>query len=361
MYGILMLKKQFFFLKNLTLIFLVTAMTSTCQTPQYDLSKKHHTPAGFVNNYPHEEHGFGDFFKWKWDSFDLEVKTKTLPLAKNDPEFLQKNKSQPTLTWIGHASFLLQFAGLNILTDPQFSERASPVSFAGPKRYTPPGLSLEQLPPIDLVVISHNHYDHLDLDTVKKLHRQQKNNPPRFFVPLGLKTWFAEQGIDNVVEMDWWDQNQYRGWTIHSVPVQHFSARTPWDKNKTLWTGWVLEHPDFKFFFAGDTGYSKDFSDIQERLGPMDLSAIPVGAYEPRWFMKPVHLNPEEAVKVHQDLQSRYSVGMHWGTFLLTDEPIEEPPQRLKQVLAQAGISQKQFFLMQHGQTLSLDFIKSPD
>jgi len=337
------------------------AMTAACQTPQYDLSKKHQTPDGFVNNYPHEKHGFGEFLKWKWNSFDLEVKTKALPLAKNDPQFLRKNKSQPTLTWIGHASFLLQFAGLNILTDPQLSERASPISFAGPKRYTPPGLSLEQLPPIDVVIISHNHYDHLDSETVKKLHERQKNNPPRFFVPLGLKAWLARQGIDPVVEMHWWEQHQYRGWTIHSVPVQHFSARTPWDRNKTLWTGWVLEHPDFKFFFAGDTGYSKDFIDIRERLGRMDLSAIPIGAYKPRWFMKSMHLNPEDAVKVHQDLQSRYSVGMHWGTFLLTDEPIEEPPQRLKKVLDQEGISQKQFFLMQHGQTLSLDFIKSTD
>ncbi|MBF0279899.1 MAG: MBL fold metallo-hydrolase [SAR324 cluster bacterium] len=354
-----MSSRKTLFMKSLMGMAFLMATSASCQTLPYDPTKKHHTAEGFVNNYPHEKHGFTELLKWKWESFDLEVKTKALPLAENDPEYLRKNRTDPTLTWIGHATFLLQFAGLNILTDPQLSERASPVSFAGPKRYTPVGLPIERLPLIDVVIISHNHYDHLDLTSVKQINDQQKNKPPLFFVPLGLKSWFAEQGIENVVEMDWWDQQRHREWTIHSVPVQHFSARTPWDRDKTLWTGWILQHPDFVFFFAGDTGYSKDFADIQKRLGPIDLSALPIGAYEPRWFMKSVHFNPDDAVKAHQDLRSRYSVGMHWGTFKLTDEPIEEPPRLLKKALEREGISQDKFFIMKHGQTISLEFINS--
>lgn len=330
----------------------------SCQTSQYDLSKKHHTSDGFRNNFSHEKHGVGDFFKWQWDAFfDVNTKIISYPLEKNDPAFLKQNRTQPTLTWIGHASFLLQIKGLNILTDPQLSERASPFSFAGPSRKNPPGLNFNDLPLIDAVIISHNHYDHLDQKTVERLAEIQKGKGPRFFVPLGLKAWFEDLGIKDVVEMDWWDHVQYKDWTFHSVPLQHFSGRGLFDRDKTLWTGWVLEHETFKFFFAGDTGYSEDFKNIGERLGPIDLSAIPIGAYEPRWFMKAVHVNPEEAVKIHQDIKSRYSVGMHWGTFVLTDEDMDEPPKHLNAALKKEKIPQKKFFIMRHGQTRALDFL----
>ena len=343
---------------RLVLLFLVLIFfLSRCSTSSHDMSKPHHTPEGFRNNYPHEVHGFGDFLKWKWQSRGHQSKEVYYPVAANDPEFLQQNRQQPTLTWIGHSTFLLQFAGINILTDPHCSERASPVSFAGPSRKTPPGLALEALPSIDIVVISHNHYDHLDEYTVQSLYERQQERPPRFFVPLGVKAFFVDRGIDNVVEMDWWDSRTLQDWTIHAVPVQHFSGRSLFDGNETLWAGWVLEHPQFKFFFAGDTGYSKDFRDLGTRLGPFDLAAIPIGAYAPSWFMSTVHVNPEQAVKIHQDVGARYSVGMHWGTFILTDEDIDEPPRRLTGALAAAGISQQHFFVMQHGETRLLDFL----
>lgn len=345
--------------KKILFSFLLILMSgSACHAQQYNLSKKHHTSNGFTNNYFQDRRGFTDFLKWQWERRSLSVEAVTFPLIKNDPEFLHQNRTKPTLTWIGHATFLIQFAGLNILTDPHFTLRASPISFAGPPRYTPPGLKLEQLPEIDIVIISHNHYDHLDKKTVTQLHAQQKNNPPRFFVPLGLQSWFAAQGISNVEELDWWNQTSFRDWAIHSVPVQHFSGRSLWDRNETLWTGWVLEHPQFRFFFAGDTGYSKDFLNIQKRFGTMDLSAIPIGAYKPRWFMRPMHVNPEEAVKIHQDLQSRYSVAMHWGTFILTDEAMTDPPQELKKALQNAQIAEDRFFVMKHGEVLSLNFLE---
>jgi len=208
------------------------------------------------------------------------------------------------------------------------------------------------------VVVSHNHYDHLDAGTVTRLNRQA-GGPPRFFVPLGLKAWFASRGVENVSELDWWDHLQHMGLAIHFVPVQHWSARSPWDRNETLWGGWVIEHPALRFFFSGDTGYSKDFADIRSRLGPIDLAALPVGCYEPRWFMKENHVNPEESVQIHRDLGARRSVGIHWGTFRLTDERLDEPPKKLTEALAAAGIPAEQFFLMKHGETRNLDFLMS--
>ncbi len=185
----------------------------------------------------------------------------------------------------------------------------------------------------------------------------QPGGPPQFFVPLGLKSWFAGRGIDRVVELDWWEQRKYRGLEIHLLPVQHWSARTPFDRNQTLWGSWLIEHSRFKFYFAGNSGYSPDFQDIARRFAPIDLAAIPIGAYAPRWFMQAMHANPEEAVKIHQDLQAKYSVAMHWGTFRLTDELLDEPPKRLAAALAKAKarIPAARFLVMKHGETRQLD------
>lgn len=343
-------------MKNIVFALLGSLLIAACQSYSYDLNKKHHTPDGFVNNYNdvEREDGLGGFLDWRWERLSKDIEEVEFPIVDNDPQFLQQNRTESTLTWIGHATFLLQYEGLNILTDPHFTKRASPVDFAGPSRHTKPGLALKDLPPIDVVIISHNHYDHLDLETVQLLHEHQKDNPPQYFVPLGLKTWFLDLGVRNVEELDWWDSKPFQEWKIHAVPVQHFSGRSLSDRDKTLWAGWVLEHPNFKFFFAGDTGYSRDFADIGKRFGGFDLSAIPIGAYDPEWFMKPVHVNPEEAVKIHQDVKSRYSVGMHWGTFTLTDEPMEEPPQRLAKALEAQSIPPEFFFVMQHGETRRL-------
>jgi N-acyl-phosphatidylethanolamine-hydrolysing phospholipase D len=267
---------------------------------------------------------------------------------------LKVNGHESTLTWIGHSTLLLQIGGINILTDPHLTDRASPLSWAGPKRCVPPGLGFADLPAIHLVLLSHNHYDHLDLPTLRHFARQSYEQQPLTIVPLGLKTFLAEQGLRKVVELDWWEQVSFRDIIVHAVPAQHFSARSPFDRNQSLWAGFVVEHATFRFFFAGDTGYSADFKLIGQELGPMDLAAIPIGAYEPRWFMRPMHVNPEEAVKIHQDVRSRRSVAIHWGTFELTDEPLDEPPRRLRQALTRAGISAEEFFVMQHGETRHL-------
>ncbi len=333
----------------------------SCQTFTAHPDKPHHIAGGFRNNYPHEQRGRLDFWIWRWDRLlgrypDRTDDSYKFPQAENDPAFLQGNRSSSTLTWIGHATLLLQLKGVNIITDPQFSERASPVSWAGPKRNMAPGIARENLPPIDVVLISHNHYDHLDLESVRFLASHHAGGSgPRFFVPLGLKAWFADQGISNVVELDWWESVQFLGVRIQSVPTQHFSARSLFDRDETLWSGWVVDAGGFKFGFLGDTGYSRDFADIRRKLGPMDLTAIPIGSYAPRWFMRAMHVNPEEAVQVHQDLGSRYSVAMHWGTFDMTDELPGEPPRLLARSLQAAGIPPERFFLMQHGETRMLD------
>ncbi len=341
--------------------FLLATVQGGCHATQPEVSRPHHSVDGFRNNYSHDRHGFSDFLKWRLDRLlgrrpdRAETGAYHFPLAQNDPEYLQDNGHETTVTWIGHASLLLQIDGINILTDPHLTERASPLSWAGPKRVVPPGLTFEDLPVIHMVLISHNHYDHLDLPTLQRLSRQwSPKHHPRIFVPLGGKRFLEGKGLSNVVEMDWWDQENFRGLTIHAVPAQHFSSRTPFDRNTTLWAGYVLLNSRFRFYFAGDTGYSPDFTEIGRRLGPMDLAAIPIGAYEPRWFMRAMHLNPEEAVLVHQDVQSRRSVGIHWGTFNLTDEPMDEPPKRLRAALLEASIPLEEFFVMQHGETRRL-------
>ena len=317
----------------------------------HDPSKPHRTAEGFRNNYPHpEKTGF-----WKWK---MEQWREGLPkrpeggwrFALAEPAFSEN----PSVTWVGHATVLLRVGGRTVITDPQFSERASPVAFAGPKRVVPAVPSIDQLPHIDVVVISHNHYDHLDRDSVTKL-AAQKGGSPKFFVPLGLKSWFERLEIRDVEELDWWERREHHGLELHFVPVQHWSKRTLSDENQSLWGGWVVRHPELSFFFAGDTGYSADFADIRKRFGGFDLAAIPIGAYAPRWFMKIMHLDPSEAVRVHQDVGARQSLGIHWGTFEnLTDESLYEPPELLSQELKKAGLGEENFFVLKHGETRAL-------
>ena len=303
----------------------------------------------FYNNYiDHKMATFKEFWKWRKES--TKPKPLSFPLANNDPKFLQENRTQKTLTWIGHASFLIQLDGINILTDPHLTERASPIVFAGPSRTTPPGLAIEDLPEIDVIVISHNHYDHLDYQTILKITRKQINRQPLVLVPLKLKKLLKSFGARNVKELDWWDTTTFKNLNIHSVPVQHWSNRS-FNTNKTLWCGWVFENEDFKSIFVGDTGYSKDFSTIQQKFGPMDLSMIPIGAYAPRWFMKDHHCNVEESIQIHKDLKSKKSIAMHWGTFQLTDEPMDEPVQILKKLTIEHNFLPDEFIAMTHGES----------
>lgn len=320
----------------------------------------HHTAHGFRNNYAHPHHAGRDFFDMLRDPRWRRSDTTQFALASNDPRWLAGNRSVPTLTWIGHDTFLIQIDGLNILTDPHFFERASPVPFAGPKRVVAPGLALADLPPIDWVLISHNHYDHLDKSSVLALAR--KHPQAQFHVPLGLARWFREQRILRVAEYDWWQHAKLQGFGLHFVPAQHFSSRSLTDRNATLWGGWVVETPsEQRIYFAGDSGYSADFKDIGARFGAMDLSLLPIAAYEPRWFMAPMHVDPEEAVKIHQDVNSHTSVAMHWGTFRLTPEPLDEPPRRLATALQHAGVAARRFVVMQHGETRKLETLLAAD
>ena len=302
----------------------------------------------FYNNYiDHKMASFKEFWKWRKES--TKPDPISFPLVKNDPQFLKNNKTEKTLTWIGHASFLLQLDGVNILTDPHLTKRASPVSFAGPNRTTPPGLEIKDLPIIDIIVISHNHYDHLDKKTLQQIIKQ-KDKQPLILVPLKLKELVEGFGTTNVKELGWWDNAKFKNLLIHSVPVQHWSNRS-FNTNKTLWCGWVFEKSDYKIFFCGDTGYSKDFLNIQKKFGYMDLSLLPIGAYAPRWFMKDYHCNIQESIQIHKDVQSKKSVAMHWGTFQLTDEPMDEPPKLLKSLSSENNLSSEEFIAMQHGET----------
>ncbi|MGH8752047.1 MAG: MBL fold metallo-hydrolase [Burkholderiales bacterium] len=345
---------------KLTTLLIGCALLAGCYSnPYYNPARHHHTPQGFSNNYTDELALRGNFLKWRWQRLWQDVPpSDTVPeTVKPDTAFLKNNRSQNTLTWIGHSTLLLQLNGVNILTDPVFSQRASPFSFIGPKRRVPVPMTIAELPHIDIVVISHDHYDHLDADSVDVLNAQA-GGPPRFFVPLGLKPWFAARGILAVEEMDWWEHQDYKGLTVHFTPAQHWSARRLFQRNRTLWGSWTIVAPRFRFFFAGDTGYSPDFQDIGKKLGPFDLAALPIGAYEPRWFMHAQHINPGEAVKISQDLHARHAVAIHWGTFPLSDEALDQPPRDLAQARANAGVEAERFFLIKHGETRTLDLLK---
>ncbi|MGH8442796.1 MAG: MBL fold metallo-hydrolase [Nevskiaceae bacterium] len=317
---------------------------------------KHHARRGFRNNFPHERHNFGSFMKFLWGWRKKPFDKVRFPLAQPDPGVLGANRTRPTLTWIGHATFLVQLGGLNILTDPHFTARASPLRFAGPERLAPPGLAMRDLPAPDVILISHNHYDHLDDPSVRWLARHHPKAV--FVVPLGVRRWLQRRHVANVVELDWWQQHQGRGFAVTAVPVQHFSGRTTADRNRTLWCGFVIEIAGKKVFFAGDTGYSKDFAEIGKQFAPVDLALLPIGAYAPRWFMKAMHVNPEEAVRIHNDVGALQSAAMHWGTFRLTEEPLDEPPRLLAEALKTARVPPEKFWVLQHGETRTLEALR---
>lgn len=308
----------------------------------------------FFNAENNVDKGFWDLLKWKWSSTKVAW-----------PDWRDIEKQQPALvpgpneistTYINHATHLIQMGGVNILTDPIFSQRASPVSWAGPKRVYAPAIGIDQLPKIHLVLISHNHYDHMDADSISQL---SKKHQPLFVVPLGNKVLLEEMGAKHVIEIDWWadlapgsDFTKFLGsLQVTLVPVQHWSARGLFDRNRALWGGFVITYAGMKVFFAGDTGYGKVFSEIRKRMGPMDLSLLPIGAYEPRWFMKTQHMNPEDAVQAHLDLESKFSIGTHFGTFQLTDEGIDAPVLALTEALKKRSLTEAQFVAPKPGQS----------
>lgn len=290
---------------------------------------------------------FWSLLKWKFTS-DRKDWLERLPV-KNYPYRPLAQGEKVSATFINHSTFLLEFLELKVLTDPVYSERASPLSFFGPKRVIAPGLPFDSLPPIDVVIISHNHYDHLDIETLKKL---DKKFHPLFILPIGNGKLLSEAGIHNVKELDWWEDVKVKDVNFSLTPARHWSARGMWDKNEALWGAFMLTHPDVKVYFAGDTAYGPHFSETKLRLGSPDLSLIPIGAYKPEWFMQDAHMNPSEAVQSHLDLGSKRSVGMHFGTFQLADEGIDEPAEDLKQAIGIFNISEDAFQTLEEGQAI---------
>jgi len=260
-----------------------------------------------------------------------------LEVVRNDGAALRANGVKPTITWIGHSTFLIQLHGLNILTDPNWSDRASPVSFAGPRRLVPPGLRFEDLPRIDAVVISHDHYDHLDEATARRL---VAAHHPRFFVPLGLKPLLVGFGATDVTELDWWSSATLRTVTFTATPAQHSSGRGLGDQNLRLWSSWVIAGPGHRLFFAGDTGYFGGFKQIGAKLGPFQVALLPIGGYAGWGAHHPNHICPEEAVQAFEDVRADFLVPMHWGTFALNREPFHEPPDRLLKEALRRGLEE---------------------
>lgn len=330
--------------------------------PYYDASKPHHARDGFRNNYIERiDKPLPDLVRWR-----IAAIREGLPPPPKEPtpvvapSLPQLQLRQASVTWIGHATTLVQCGGLNVLTDPMFSQRASPVSFFGPQRAQPPGIALADLPPIDVVVISHSHYDHLDLASVRALSERSQGRT-LVLVPLGIKPLLERAGVRNVVEMDWWDRREVGGVEFHLVPVQHWSARSLGDRNRTLWGGWAVFAPDLRWYFSGDSGYSRDFADTRQRLAPrakdgtlFDIALLAIGSYEPRWFMAEQHMNPAEAVQAHKDLGARRSLGIHWGTFALTDEPLDAPPRDLAAARRAMGVPDEDFFVVRIGETRTI-------
>ena len=362
---------------------LVLASCAQAGAPQVGqgAAAPHHTASGFQNTHiANVSRGLGDLLRWRWQAWRDGLPpppTRPTPVQAPDLALLQgyapawQQQAQngiapaPTVTWIGHATALVQAGGLQVLTDPVFSERASPVSWAGPKRKLPPGVAMEDLPSIDVVVISHSHYDHLDKESLVQLYQrsQRLGHATAFLVPLGLKSLLAGWGIAEVQELDWWQSARVETTDFFLTPVQHWSARGLFDRNHTLWGGWSVFGPDLHWYFSGDTGYSPDFAQTRQRFadrqtpeqgGGFDLALIPVGAYEPRWFMQRQHVNPAEAVRIHQDLGARHSMGVHWGTFELTDEPHDQPPRDLQAARDAAGLAPAAFFVLAVGETHAL-------
>jgi N-acyl-phosphatidylethanolamine-hydrolysing phospholipase D len=270
-----------------------------------------------------------------------------LPVVPPDLEALRRNHSAPTVTWIGHSTVLVQLDGVNFLTDPNWAKRTGPFGgLVGVGRYTPPPMRIEDLPPIDFVLISHDHYDHLDEPTVLRLASRFN---PRFVVPLGLKSWLADRGITNAVELDWGEAVTFEGLRIVCTPAQHGSGRTLADQGRRLWSSWAVLGSK-RFYFAGDTGYYLHFKEIGDALGPFDLAAMPIGSYTPREIARPVHISPEEALQAMIDLRATRLLGVHWGTFGLAREPNDEPPRRLAAEIERRGLDPGVVWLLRPGE-----------
>ncbi|MEZ3498883.1 MBL fold metallo-hydrolase [Pantoea sp. KPR_PJ] len=308
------------------------------QNPWYDASKAHHTPEGFRNLEPDPRQP-GDVERWR-----KARKAQGLPFPPQAgyEEFTARwwhpadlSGSDDRVWWLGHAAMLLRLNQRYVLIDPALSTRASPLPFAGPKRKSPAPLRIPQLPRLDYVLISHNHYDHLDLATVKRIIRCFPE--VTFVVPLGMENWLRRRGARHITPLDWWQSHHDAGLTLTAVPARHWSMRTLYDRNRSLWCGWVIRSETLNFWFSGDSGYSDNLTEIARRLGPFNLAALPIGAYAPKWFMATSHMDPDQAVSLWQHIGQPLTIPVHWGVFELADESLDEPPAELMRAIKRRG------------------------
>ena len=317
----------------------------------------HHTPTGFRNP-PGSPVRVGDLADWtSFYARRLGAPTQpSLPDGHVLPSDavaagLHRQRAADSLTWLGHASFLIRLDGRTILVDPFLSQHASPVPPFGPERFAPPALAPAQLPPIDLLLLSHNHYDHLDLPTIEALPARERIQA---IVPLRLGQYFARRGFGAVHELDWHDEVAVAGITVTGLPAIHRSKRALFDRNAALWGGYAVRSSRRRIYFAGDTGYGPVFRALGRNARPFDLALLPIGAYEPRLLMKAVHVNPEEAVQIARELNAKWVVAMHWGTIQLSDEPPFEPPERFRAAARAAGYGDDDAWVMRIGETRAI-------
>jgi N-acyl-phosphatidylethanolamine-hydrolysing phospholipase D len=320
----------------------------------------HHDGArGYINPWPSEARTGRHILRWGIErigqSLPPNPRPSDLPVATSNVAQPRTPAGELRITWVGHATFLVQIDGWNVLTDPQWSQRAFPVQWAGPRRFVPPGLPFDALPPIDVVLISHDHYDHLDSTTVRRL---ADRHPDALWVsPLGYERWFRRRGVQRLVSLDWWHTVHHtRGHErldIVALPAQHWTSRTPFDRQRRLWASFAIRSGrEIAVYFAGDSGYFNLYPEIGRRIGRQHAVLMPIGAYEPRWFMAPAHMNPEEAVQAYRELNSDGCfVAMHWGTWRLTDEDPLDPPRRAAAAWRNAGLPEHRLWIPQHGET----------
>jgi N-acyl-phosphatidylethanolamine-hydrolysing phospholipase D len=327
-------------------------------------NREHHDArGGFRNPWPtadgQERRAF-DFFRWQWQR--RKQVRHTRPRASDFPHgtpsiaYPVAQPGETRITWVGHSTFLIQAGGINVLTDPVWSVRASPFHWLGPTRLTAPGVEYDALPPIHVVLISHDHYDHLDTATVLRLARSFSN--AQWFAPLGHAGFLHRRGVRHVEEMDWWDERaivvQDARAQLTALPVQHWTRRIGSGYRARLWCSFALRAGASNIFFTGDSGYCPAFKENGQRLGPFDVALLPIGAYEPRWFMRMAHMNPEEALQSYLDLRADHFVSMHWATFWLTDEHPLEPAQRIRAAWTEAALQQEKLHVLGVGETLTL-------
>ncbi len=328
---------------SLLLLLLVACANARYPVSDHYDGKKFFNPWG-VNN----QKSLWDILKWNFNGRRADWPET---VSNGELKLLPKPTSGVNVTWVNHSTFLIQTPTLSVLTDPIWCERTSPVSFAGPKRIRQPGIPWEKLPKIDVVVVSHNHYDHMDVDTLVALTERDQS---LVLVPLGDAEWLRKKGVSHVLEKDWWETHQLQELRFTFMPAQHWSARWLWDRNESLWGSWGIEAQGLKLFHAGDTGLGPHFQEIHRRFGAPDLAMLPIGAYEPRWFMKDMHMNPAEAVEAFKVLQAKRAVGMHLATFQLTDEAWDQPVKDLTEALRAQKVSEELFFAPRIGESFSL-------